>query len=711
MVFQYTAEAAIGGLDTARAAALNPSAGWLKRCVSFAAISARECAPYSEVEFALDAHQWGVVYADDRASPAAIRAAALADKAARAAYSASQIVRAREAMRDQFEADPDRDTSDFYRRERLATILIETGARATHASDGPASTLITPADLVDLAAELVPIDDREDALFEAEQALRDYHWQIVVNDEEVDRLAAARRAATERLADATSLDDLADSLRADFGIEVVDADEIAQAAAKGAARWANDAHAAALLEADQLDARRLVQRCAERARENGGEIVTVVDQFADGAATEVESAAAFDLASEPGLLGDIARWSKTFAFRPVPEFAQPAALATLAAIFGRRWATPTGLGVNLYLIAIGETGGGKDALLGAPKALLAGAGFRHLIGPGDFSSDAAIELSLRTRPSQLMPLDEFGKLAQAMMGRTAPSFARLAAKALLEVYPRSSPGSEWTGKQRADERDNASDPIYSPTLSLLAVSTPEGFFEGMSQQTLDDGFLNRLTVIRAGKAGDRQRDPARLTPPPELIDALRSAYEASSAPGNLSGATSRLANAAPPMRFARWADDVAIAAIEKVEAWEDDATDAGRRGVAGRAAEQTQKIATIRALSRNPADPAVTSNDIDWAFAMVRTSIETIEDGARSMMAGSDFESLCNLIEAIVTDAGAAGLAWSTMLKKRGIAKYEDRHIEAAVKRLEHTDVVTCGLKSGPQGGRPGKRIRAKCFD
>jgi hypothetical protein len=395
------------------------------------------------------------------------------------------------------------------------------------------------------------------------------------------------------------------------------------------------------------------------------------------------------------------------AFRPVEEFAQPAALATLSALFGRRWATPTGLGLNLYIIAIGETGVGKDALLGAPKKLLADAGFRHLIGPGDFSSDAAIEKSLRTRPSQLMPLDEFGKLAQAMMGRNTPSFARLAAKALLEVYPRSAPGSEWSGKQRAsDDRDCAADPIHSPTLSLLGVSTPEGFFEGMSQQTLDDGFLNRLTVVRAGKAGARQRDPARMTPPPALIEAMRSAYEASVAPGNLNGAAARLANATPVIRFARWADDAAIAAIETVESWEDAASEAGRRGVAGRAAEQTQKIATIRALARDPSDPALTAEDVQWAFEMVRASIETIEAGAREMMAGSEFEEILNDVERAVTGAGEAGIKWSDLLRAKGVGKRDDRAVEAAVKRLEATERVWVVL-----GGRGGRRVRCRRSD
>jgi hypothetical protein len=411
---------------------------------------------------------------------------------------------------------------------------------------------------------------------------------------------------------------------------------------------------------------------------------------------------AFDLSSEPGLLGDIARWSQVCAFRPVVEFAQPAALAVLAAMFGRRWATPTGLGLNLYLVAIAETGGGKDALLDAPRRLLAAAGFRHLLGPGDFSSDAAIEKSLRSRPSQIMPLDEFGKLAQAMMGRNAPAFAKLAAKSILELYPRSGPGSEWTGKARAsDEHDCAAEPIHSPTLSLLGVSTPEGFFDGMSQSTLDDGFLNRLTVVRAGATGDRQRDPARLTPPTALLDALREAHEASQPTGNLAEAAARNADAVPPMNFARWADDAAIAEIERVEAWEDAATDAGRRGVAGRTAEQVQKIATLRALSRSPSDPAVEAGDLRWAFSMVEASILEIERGARENMSGSDFEALVNSVERATIQAGEAGIARSHLVRSKGVSKFEDRMVEAAIKRLEVAQRIWC---IGPAG----KRLRIR---
>lgn len=569
--------------------------------------------------------------------PAGARASEVLDAAIVRAYRRGQIERAGVAIA-QFMADNyDPADDDKWHREFLVESACIAAASATAAEDGDFSTLITPEDIIDLIGKHISIDSRDEALWLARQALNDFH-------------VAWREPTAE------------------------EDQEVAE-------------------ELDSLE--RWLSVCA-----NTNEASPTNPQSEPRAVDYCTKT--FELDNEPGLLGDIARWSQTFAFRPVLDFAQPAALATLAALFGRRWATPTGLGLNLYIVAIGETGGGKDALLGAPKKLLADAGFRHLIGPGDFSSDAAIEKSLRARPSQLMPLDEFGKLAQAMMGRNAPSFARLAAKALLEVYPRSAPGSEWSGKQRAsDDRDCAAEPIHSPTLSLLGVSTPEGFFEGMSQQTLDDGFLNRLTVVRAGKAGARQRDPARMTPPPTLIDAMRHAYEESAATGNLADAASRFANATPVIRFARWADDEAIAAIEIVETWEDDASEAGRRGVAGRAAEQTQKIATLRALARNPCDPEVTSADIHWAFAMVRASIETIEDGAREMMAGSEFEEIVKDVERAVAAAGDEGMKWSDLLRAKGVGKRDDRAVESAVKRLEATERVWVTM-----GGRGGRRVR-----
>jgi hypothetical protein len=147
-----------------------------------------------------------------------------------------------------------------------------------------------------------------------------------------------------------------------------------------------------------------------------------------------------------------------------------------------------------------------------------------------------------------------------------------------------------------------------------------------------------------------------------------------------------------------------------VEAWEDAASDAGRRGVCGRAAEQTQKIATIRAAFRDAADPSVTAEDVRWAFAIVKASIETIEEGARSMMAGSEFETLCNAIEAAAGRAGPMGLPYSYLLRAKGVSKHDDRMVESALKRLSQIGRIYVDVGPTSKTGKPSKRVRLMEF-
>lgn len=601
-------------------ATFNARPGRLKRVVGFARHCGRNRISFAEVEATMDGPE-GWWPSEPR--PGAVRASLKLERACESAYRLGQIDGARRAIAQFCALTAGNLNSPI--------VLFEIMAQATCAPDGPYSTMIEPADLVEIAR---PFCDLEFAY-----------------------------GVGGKLAERMALVDAKEALVMWHRPAAPDVEPSPSAGPETSAKSAGDLPA---------------------------ETATMLPRIK------------FDLDTEPGLLGDIARWSQVYAYRPMHEFALPAALATLAAIFGRRWVTPTGLGLNLYLVAIAPTGGGKDALLSAPRVLLQEAGLRHLLGPGDFTSDAAIETSLRKRPAQLMPLDEFGKLAQAMAGARAPIFLKLAVKALLEIYPRSAPGSEWTGKQHADPaRDNAGEPIFVPTLSILGVSTPEGFFEGMTEQSLDDGFLNRLTLIPGGKPGARQRDKTRLTVPAELVDAIREAYGAAGKSGNLGEATSRSASAKPELRFARWANADAETALAAIEEWEDLAADEGRRGVCGRVAEQCQKIATLRALARAPADPAVSADDLAWAFDTVLASVEAIESGVRSMMAGSEFERLCNAIEAAIAPAGLDGMKQSDLVRAKGVSKADPRMVNAAIERLVEAEKI---WRLGPAG----KRYRLK---
>lgn len=420
----------------------------------------------------------------------------------------------------------------------------------------------------------------------------------------------------------------------------------------------------------------------------------------------------FDLGGEPGLLGELARWSVRYAFRPVPEFAPLCALATLAPVFGRRFVTPTNAGLNLYMIALAQTGTGKEALLGAPVAALAAAKLEFLIGAGDFSSDSAIELALRSRPNFLAPIDEVGEWIGAAQHRNAASFSRTIRKSLLELHSKSRPDARWSGKQKveADRSDKGAEPIYAPHLSILGCATVDGFFGALTEANLSDGLINRFVVIQGGRPGAHNLDAGRSQVPADLAKALSAAYANSSA-GNLEPGKAREASSRPNMRVVPWGAGGETAWRNALQ-WQIAAEDEGRGGIVSRAAENCLKIATIRALARDGAQAVVTDADVRFGWSIVQASIGVVEAGARDNMAGSEFEQLVKAMERAVIEAGAAGIAWSKVLERRGIRQHTKGMVEGARDRLKDRGIITVAMGTGPNGGRPGVRLTAsELFD
>lgn len=396
----------------------------------------------------------------------------------------------------------------------------------------------------------------------------------------------------------------------------------------------------------------------------------------------------FDPKNAGGLLHRIADWILETSIRPSREFAMLASIGFIATFAGRRYVGPTGLGCNMYLVGVARTGAGKNAPLAAAKTLIFGANMPWLYGSGDPASDSAIERVVRRSPSCLLTIDEIGVWLQEMSGRNAASFQKGKRKSLLELYSASTSGGIWTGKDRAgSEVESSAAPVYVPTVSFLGMSTQTEFYKGITEDNLRDGLVARLTVIESQGRGKAQRVPPIVKLPHELIGAIRDAAEAWPAKGNLAAANARSAVADPFLHAVQFESEAVRSRWEKVCDWQDSVIDddEGQAGIVGRAGEQTLKLACIRAVSRSPAAPVITAEDLEWAWAFVGASLETIQEGVKRYMSGSEFETLWKCMLQHVKDSGDKGLNETQLMRKPGVSKTEPRKVKEAIGFLSNT--------------------------
>jgi hypothetical protein len=133
--------------------------------------------------------------------------------------------------------------------------------------------------------------------------------------------------------------------------------------------------------------------------------------------------------------------------------------------------------------------------------------------------------------------------------------------------------------------------------------------------------------------------------------------------------------------YARWAE---------VFMWQHHADwSATERGINGRAAENTIRLATIRALSRNPASPAISADDVTWGWSIVHASIELVTEGARRHMSASPAEALRKAIIAALEEAAGYVLPISKLMERRGVRGADMRELTSALMWLQQSGEVT----------------------
>jgi hypothetical protein len=366
-----------------------------------------------------------------------------------------------------------------------------------------------------------------------------------------------------------------------------------------------------------------------------------------------------------GLIGDIARWITSTSVVKVAELSLASSIALLAGIFGSRALTPTDSGVNIYATTIVKTAGGKGRPPNAIRAL-ADKAVPGAVSNGDPTSYAAFERILRKNSSVVTVMDEFGLTLQGVNSKKQDPAAASIRKFLLAIYDQANSSFDGKAYASADTKKDDS-PIEGPALTVLAMTTAETLYKGVSRESVTDGFLNRFVFVEATPDPEGIKPPdlrANNSPPARLVADLQKAVTSFPVAAPAPGKSAKVKHRVP---FDGGIDSPAHKAWEELFLWQHSrAWDETESKIRGRAAENAIRLATLRAISRNPWKPLVTVEDVQWGWALVHRSVSIMDAGVRNM-AGSDQEELRNAIVEALRKAKDGVMYRSRLMRLSGI--------------------------------------------
>ena len=315
-----------------------------------------------------------------------------------------------------------------------------------------------------------------------------------------------------------------------------------------------------------------------------------------------------------GLLEETAKSFLEAAHYPSEPIAQIGALALLAGVTGKAYNTPTGAGLNLYLMLLASSGSGKDIISRGAAIITASVlptvpSFIDFRGPGELVSAAGLIKALECKPCFLAVIGEFGKKFEIMVNPKAPVHERSLYRALLQLFSKSGAGEVFDPIAYSD-RDKNTGTIQSPSLTLIGESVPETFYEALGEGLITDGLLSRFLIVEAkGPRPYRNAKADGYQLPDRLVQGW-SELGAHCLSQMHRGVVQRVA----------WLPE-AEAKFDQYERWTTDeinrAAGEGARQLWNRAYLKALKLASLAAVGENYVSPQITLSHALWATDLV----------------------------------------------------------------------------------------------
>ena len=356
------------------------------------------------------------------------------------------------------------------------------------------------------------------------------------------------------------------------------------------------------------------------------------------------------LLSIPGFIDDVVKLSMQSAPYPNRVLSFTGALALLAFLVGRKVQDKRDNRSNIYLIALADSGTGKDHPRKVNFNIAFRAGVAGAIGDA-FASGEGLEDALFMHPSMLFQADEFDCIFNTLK-YSKDNRAESINEKLLKFYGASNTIYPLRKKASAKKKDGTVHEIahiVNPNLVLLGTAIPQYFYESLSRRVLENGLVARCIIVEAGKRGEAG-NPQPITPSDSLI-------RAASYLANLD-VNGNLTNEYPkPLIITETPE--ATAALREVQLECDrryNFYEAQNEGAAkalwARAHEKVCKLAMLHGISGNVYNPLITEKSVRWAWKFIDHLTRRMLYMADSYVYENVFDEKCQKVIRMLREHG-----------------------------------------------------------
>ncbi|MFT5303831.1 MAG: hypothetical protein ACI9UU_003022 [Candidatus Azotimanducaceae bacterium] len=391
----------------------------------------------------------------------------------------------------------------------------------------------------------------------------------------------------------------------------------------------------------------------------------------------------------PGFVSQVMDLILSTAPRPNRPLAFAGALTLLATLAGRKVRTESDLRTNIYTVALGESGIGKDQ----PRKIIKQIMFEVGLGDsvlGSMASGQALEDEIVKTHSCLALTDEMDEFLMAIRKDKSGTRQNLA-KVMMELFTSASGPYQTRAKANQDRKH-----IYQPNFCLFGTAVPVRFYESISARMMDDGFLGRSIVIEAGSLGPRQ--PSKVIEIPEDILAIARDWVFFYSHHELDQD-----NPAPLIvRPSEVAEKILEQAADDFDEMRNKASRIGDNSsvsVWARAWEHTSKLALIYAISENHRDPVITSEAAKWAVEFVghhtRRLIATMHD----RVAENEFHALLLKVKTKLGNSPNKTMTRSRLIKNMHITARDLDQVIGVLLESHEIEAIQSGAGTPNRSG------------